>query len=139
MNAMVMSTTEIVDYTSKARLNLADPGDSADFIFRLMNCIGSRYNLETNEKIRLDVTAWLMWMLIAGKRPDQTKRTQNVHGYQTTQRALCAALEPYWTELDMANTDHFWLLERATRPLNKTARHPADVAYVKQLLTGADA
>jgi hypothetical protein len=82
--------------------------------------------------VKGDVERWLSWILASGTRPQPTKRSlfaNGVDAYATTQDAICAVLSRLANVLDWNNPRHFWLIERATRPLSQTARHPKDVEF----------
>lgn len=85
--------------------------------------------------VKGDVERWLSWILASGTRPQPTKRSlfaNGVDAYEITQSATCAVLGRFKDTIDFDDPRQFWLIERATRPLSQTARHPEDVEFWKQ-------
>lgn len=105
-------------------LVLPDFADS-DFDQLVLAKIGRQVDLERSV-LGADVTAWLHWMLLGGYRPKANQHAVfadgGVNAIRLTQNTLCAALDPYYNAL-FASGDptHFALVERATRPLPRTA------------------
>lgn len=108
--------------TVTTSLNLPDFTEGP-FSANVLATIGQLIDLDL-PNVRDEVEKWLNWMLIGGHRPKAQRWVVNVRGtnaIRTTQDLVCAALEPYYAGFDLDNDVHFTLLERATRPLPKTA------------------
>ena len=105
--------------------------DLASHYGELLEMIGSLVDFGLRG-VKDDVERWLTWVLTSGTRPQPTKRAMFANGinaYATTQDAVCAVLDRLAHTLDWDNPIHFWLIERATRPLDQTCRHPQDVKF----------
>jgi hypothetical protein len=101
---------------------LPDFADDTAFAESVLAAIDTLVNLDLRG-VRADVDKWITWALAGGYRPRMNKRATNAdgkHAIRITQDQICAALEPYYDQLDMANRIHFELLERTTRPLADT-------------------
>ncbi len=97
----------------------------------LVEMIGSVVNFGL-PGVQKDVERWLGWVLNGGTRPEPTRRSlfaNSGNAYVTTQLAICAVLNRLANTIDFDDLDQFWLVERATRPLDQTARHPSDIRH----------
>lgn len=118
-----MSLDAMIDANTTATPRNLPDFTEGPFSANVLEAIGQLVNLNT-PNVRDEVEKWLNWMLIGGHRPKAYRWVVSVRGInaiRTTQDLLCEALEPYYHDFDLNNPTHFAVLERATRPLPKTA------------------
>lgn len=89
----------------------------SDFDLLALERIGRHVPLRSLHGVYDDLSIWAHWMLIGGDQPAPNRRSVLRSGYRFAQAVLCGMLEPYYVLFNMANPQHFALLERVTRPL----------------------